>query len=356
MQTTMTLIPEWEEQDLVMITWPHADTDWCDMLDEVEQCYVGMAEAILQFEDLLILTSDEAHVRSILSRGEYAHQYYVMEMPSNDTWIRDYGPLSFRVQTEAGVQKAIADFTYNAWGMKFAADKDNLMNRALYLSYAFNKDVSLMNRLLLVLEGGAVESDGRGTILSTYGCIYEPNRNPGFAEDELHEALSQCLGAERLILLKNGELEGDDTDGHVDTLARFVDEHTIAYVACEDVRDEHYHPLRRMKEELEALRTPEGEPYKLIPLPLPTAVHEADGHRLPATYANFLFVNGGLLVPTYEQAADAVVLERLQEALPDRRVVGVDSRALIRQHGSLHCATMQVPKGFINKKKWEREN
>lgn len=354
MNTKLILIPEWEEQDLVLITWPHAETDWARILPEVEACYRELAQAILRYEDLLILTPDPSYVRSLFAGEEHPHQLFVMEMDSNDTWCRDYAPLSFRITTEDGAEvKAIGDFTFNGWGMKFAAAKDNLMTRCLYLSRAFEPEVQVMNRLMLALEGGAVESDGRGTILSTYGCIYEPNRNPGFDEEELHALLTEALGAERLILLHHGELEGDDTDGHIDTLARFLSPEAIAYVSCDDTDDTHYHSLRRMEEELQALRTPSGQPYTLVPLPLPQPIYEDDGHRLPATYANFLFVNGAVLVPTYGQGYDAVVLERLAKALPDRAIVGVDCRALIRQHGSLHCATMQVPRGFINKSKWQ---
>ncbi len=353
MSLSLTLIPEWEEQDLVLLTWPHEDTDWSEMLSEVTQCYLDIAKAILKYEDLLVLSQTPDKVKSLFEGYESKHKLYVMEMPSNDTWIRDYGPLSFRIKQEDGKEvRAIADFTFNGWGMKFAAAKDNLMTRCLHLSGAFKRDVQYQNRLMLVLEGGSLESDGRGTILSTYGCLHEPNRNAGFAEEDLQNFLSELLGAERLILLKNGELEGDDTDGHVDTLARFLSPTQIAYVQCTDGYDIHYHGLKRMEEELQNLRTPEGTPYELIPLPLPSAIHEEDGHRLPATYANFLFVNGAILVPTYGQESDEIALERLRVACPDREIVGIDCRQLIRQHGSLHCATMQIPLGFTNKENW----
>lgn len=350
----LTLIPEWEEQDLVLVTWPHEDTDWAHILPEIEACYIEMARAILRYEDLLVLTPHPERVEELLGVESHPHHLYIMEMESNDTWVRDYGPLAFRITSEEGEIKAIADFTFNGWGMKFAAGKDNLMTRCLYLSRAFEADVQVMNRLMLTLEGGGVESDGEGTILSTYGCIYEPNRNPGFDDEELRNLLVEVLGADRLILLENGELEGDDTDGHIDTLARFISPKAIAYVSCQDSSDEHYHALKRMEEELRALRTISGEPYELIALPLPKPIYESDGHRLPATYANFLFVNGALIVPVYAQESDALVLERLKQALPDREIVGVDCRTLIRQHGSLHCATMQIPRGFINKNKWQQ--
>ncbi len=351
-EVKLTLLPEWVEQDLIIISWPHKDTDWNDILEEAEQCYVDLAKAILNFENLLILSPDTEHIHKLFADESFTHKLSVMEVPTNDTWCRDYGALSFKLGVNGEERKVLTDFTFNAWGMKFPADKDNLINRCLYLSYAFNKDVDFLNRKFLTLEGGSIESDGSGTIMTTYNCIFEPNRNPAFTEDDLRQTLKDVLGAERLIVLESGELEGDDTDGHIDTLARFISTDTIAYVSCDDVHDSHFHSLKRMESELQNLRQANGEPYKLIALPLPKAIYEEDGHRLPATYANFLFVNGGLLVPTYGQDLDKVALETLQKALPNRKVVGVDCRTLIRQHGSLHCATMQIPKGFINAQKF----
>lgn len=346
------MIPEWERQDAVLIAWPHAESDWARILPEIEACYIEIARTILRYEPLIVLSTDPDRVVRLVGQ-EHNHRLLPVEIDYNDTWCRDYAPIAFRVSLDDGPEiKALSDFTFNGWGMKFASDKDNLVSRCLYLGRTFADDVEIFNRLLLVLEGGSLESDGRGTILTTYDCIYEPNRNPGFDEEELRAMLTEALGAERLLMLRNGELEGDDTDGHVDTLARFISDRAIAYVCCEDTTDAHYHALKRMEGELRELRNADGEPYELIPLPLPKPIYEDDGHRLPATYANFLFVNGALLVPTYADEADAPVLERLRRALPDREVVGIDCRTLIRQHGSLHCATMQLPEGFVNFNKW----
>ena len=333
MTPRLTFLPEWVEQDLVLISWPNETMDWASRLPQIEACYKQMAESILAYEDLLILAKDPEHVRSLLSDREHKHELFIMEMDCNDTWCRDYAPLSL-------------------WGMKFAADKDNLITRALYLSRAFVPETAYTNALSLVFEGGGIESDGAGTLLSTESVIVEPNRNAGVDDEALRQYLIEILGGERLLTLTNGQIEGDDTDGHIDTLARFLTPTTIAYVSCEDPKDSHYHELERMKKELEALRTKDGAPYELIPLPLPPALHDEEGLRMPATYANFLFVNGALLVPTYDVETDTVALERLKAAVPDREIVAVPSRALIYQHGSLHCATMQFPHGFMNKNKW----
>lgn len=353
MTIPVTFIPEWAEQDLVLLAWPNAEMDWAKRLPEIETCYRGIAEAILAWEDLLIIAKDTDHVRQLLGDKPRKHQLFLLEMECNDTWCRDYAPLSLQLREEDGaVRPMIVDFTFNGWGMKFAADRDNLVTRALYLSRAFASDVHYVNALSLVFEGGGIESDGQGTLLTTESVLVEPNRNAGIDDEVLRTHLCDILGGERLLALGNGELEGDDTDGHVDTLARFLSPEIIAYVGCQDERDTHYHPLKRMREELEALRTRDDKPYQLVELPLPPAIYDEEGERLPATYANFLFVNGALLVPTYGVETDEVALERLRSAVPDRAVIGVDSRALIYQHGSLHCATMQFPKGFINKNKW----
>ena len=349
----VTFIPEWAEQDLVLLSWPNADMDWASRLPEIEACYRGIAEAILEWEDLLILAKDTEHVRQFLGDRPRKHQLFLLEMECNDTWCRDYAPLSLHYHEADGtLRPLIVDFTFNGWGMKFAADRDNLVSRALYLSRAFVPDVAYVNGLSIVFAGGGIASDGQGTLLTTDSVVVEPHRNAGVDEEVLRTHLMEILGGKRLLSLENGELEGDDTDGHIDTLARFLSPEMIVYVGCDDERDSHYHALCRMREELENFRTLEDKPYQLVELPLPPAIYDEGGERLPATYANFLFVNGALLVPTYGVPSDEVALERLRKALPELTVVGVDSRALIYQHGSLHCATMQFPKGFINKNKW----
>jgi agmatine/peptidylarginine deiminase len=200
--------------------------------------------------------------------------------------------------------------------------------------------------LHLVLEGGSIESDGQGTILTTEECLLSPNRNDHFSKEELDATYSQIFGASRLLWLSHGFLAGDDTDSHVDTLARLCSEEAIAYVACDDPGDEHYDALTRMEQELRSFRTLGGKPYTLIPLPMADCVIE-DGQRLPATYANFLIVNGAVLLPTYDSPKDAVARAQLQEAFPGREIVGINCLPLIKQHGSLHCVTMQFPNGFL---------
>lgn len=347
------LIAEWEEQDAVIVSWPHIDTDWDYMLDEVDDCYKKMVSAIIKYEDVIILTPQEERVAQLTKdiKSE-TNKIHIIKIDTNDTWVRDYGPISLELESDSKKIKCIADFTFNGWGMKFASNKDNLINRCLYLSRSFASDVSMLNRLILVLEGGGIETDGLGTLMTTKSVIFEPNRNAGFSENDISNIISETLGANRIHMLSHGYLEGDDTDGHIDTLARFISPDTIAYVSCDDENDIHFHELKEMEKELQNLKDINGCNYNLIPLPLPKPIFDEDGNRLPATYANFLFVNGAIILPIYNQFYDDIVIERLKKAVPDKDIVPVDCNALIKQHGSLHCATMQIPKGFINRNKF----
>jgi agmatine/peptidylarginine deiminase len=264
------------------------------------------------------------------------------EMATNDTWARDHGGISV---FENGLP-VIYDFVFNGWGMKFAACHDNLITRRLSRSGTFVKEARTVNMQPFVLEGGSIESDGCGTLLATVKCLGSVNRNEHLNREQLEHHLREFFGLERILWLENGYMAGDDTDSHVDTLARFCDERTIVYVQCPDAEEEHFSALRAMEKELKAFRTLAGQPYRLIPLPMADRVTR-DGERLPATYANFLIINGAVLIPCYRSEKDDLARAALQTAFPDREIVGIDCLPLIRQHGSLHCAAMQYPEGVI---------
>ncbi len=328
---------EWAEQEFVQITWPHAGTDWADMLEEVTECYINIAKEILKRENLLIVCEDAEEVESHFTEEELDKVTFA-EMETNDTWARDHGGITVM---EDG-KPVVYDFTFNGWGMKFPANFDNLITRKLYMAGVFGERKH-RNCYNFILEGGSIESDGLGTVLTTAECLLSDNRNH-LSEDDIEEKLKEYFGLKQVLWLNHGYLAGDDTDSHVDTLARFTDKSTIAYVFCDDPTDEHYTELRKMKKELRSFRTSEGGYFRLIPLPIADAVYDEDGERLPATYANFLIINGAVLMPTYNSPKDEFAKQQLQKAFPDRDIVGVDCRALIKQHGSLHCVTMQFPK------------
>ncbi len=331
---------EWELQSAVQFTFPHADGDWGPFLHQVIPCFVACIEAASRYQPVLVVCQDRETVRPLLTgaRQEYLH---LIEIPSNDTWARDHGPV---IILEDGAP-VVLDFFFNGWGLKFRADRDNLITRRLCERGVFG--VAPCQRPGLVLEGGAIESDGAGTILTTRRCLLSPNRNPHLSEAEINAALRRWLGADRLWWLRHGALIGDDTDAHIDTLARFCDAETIAYVQCGRPEDEHYAELKQMETELERLTTRDGQPYRLVPLPLPSPVYAEDGHRLPATYANFLILNGAVLAPVYGAPEDTAALKQLAQCFPDRDIIPVDCRVLIEQHGSLHCISMQYPAGVF---------
>ena len=308
---------EWERQSMVQLTWPHAKTDWAYMLSEITKTYEEMAAAIRKYEDLLVV-------------GE----------PNNDTWARDHGFITL-VDDEGGAR--LLDYCFNGWGEKFEAALDNAINRRIYDEGKVKGEY--VDCLDFVLEGGSIESDGEGTIFTTSGCLLAPHRNQPMTQAEIEARLKQDLCAERVLWIDYGNLTGDDTDGHIDTLVRIAPDYTLLYIGCDDEADEQYADLKKMEDQLKTFRTLSGEPYKLVKLPMPRAIYDEDGLRLPATYANFLVINGAVLVPTYDQPdLDAEAMRLIGEALPGRDVVGIDCRSIIKQHGSLHCCTMQYPK------------
>ena len=332
---------EWEEQKFVQLTWPHQDTDWKPYLEEAYSCFLQIVHEVLKQEDLLVVSPDVNAVEqqmddAMIYDGE--HEVVMFECESNDTWARDHG---FITTVDEDGNTILHDFCFNGWGQKFASDKDNLINESLYEADLFS-DVVYADERKVVLEGGSIESDGKGTIMTTTNCLFAPNRNWFADKQEAEKMLTSLLGAERVLWLDHGNLSGDATDGHIDTLARFCPDDTIVYVQCMDEQDEDYEELRLMEQELKALTTKEGKPYRLLPLPMAKPMYDEDGLRLPATYANFLIINGAVLMPTYNcEEKDNAAKGVLQMAFPDRKIVGVDCSVLVKQHGSLHCVTMQ---------------
>lgn len=342
LETRAPLLPaEWALQSGVQLTWPHAGTDWAYMLDEVQACFVDIAREIARREKLLILTPEPEEVKKQIAATVNMENVRFLECDTNDTWARDHGAIS--MLDADGI--SLLDFKFNGWGLKFASNKDNLITRHAVESGMLNGRYA--NRLGFVLEGGSIESDGMGTLLTTSECLLSPNRNGQMNRVEIEEYLRSVFHLQRVLWLDHGYLAGDDTDSHIDTLARFCSPDTIAYVQCNDTEDEHYEALRKMEEQLKTFRTLSGKPYRLLALPMVDKIEE-EGERLPATYANFLILNDAVLYPTYRQPENDIrAKDVLQEAFPDYEIIGIDCCALIRQHGSLHCVTMQYPVGVL---------
>ncbi|MDR3632094.1 MAG: agmatine deiminase family protein [Desulfocapsaceae bacterium] len=341
-QTTRRLPAEWEPQDGVLISWPHVESDWRPFLAEVEPVFIDIARAVSRFERVLILATDVRSLQERLRRADLVlERIEIFQIATNDTWVRDFGPITVL----DGGRPLLLDFCFNGWGLKFPACRDNRAGRGLHRAGAFG--ATPMETLGLTLEGGSIDSDGRGSLLTTAACLLEPNRNPHLSRGEITTTLTGFLGTDHFLWLNHGFLAGDDTDSHIDTLARLGPDDTILYVCCDDPDDPHYEELQAMAEELASFKTRDGRPYRLLPLPWPSPCHDENGDRLPATYANFLVINGAVLVPTYHDSKDLIALATVKKAFPDREIVGIHCLPLIRQHGSLHCVTMQIPTGVL---------
>lgn len=329
-----TLPPEWQKQRAVLMAFPHKNSDWNNDLKSALVPFIRIAQAIAYTTPVYIVCDDKEAISSLFCSPR---NLSFIEIDTNDTWIRDYGYISV---VEEGEVKLL-DFEFNAWGEKFAFELDNEVNKKLHKKGYMG--VTPLQSIDFVLEGGSIESDGLGTIMTTTRCLCNANRNGGLSRDELEEKLKAYLGAKRVLWLDYGYLAGDDTDSHIDTLARFVSEDTIIYVQCLDAEDEHYVELKKMEEELKKFKDSEGKFYNLLPLPLPSAKYDVDNNRLPATYANFLITNGALIYPTYGVEEDKVAHRIFKDFFVDREIIPVECSRLIEEGGSLHCSTMQIP-------------
>jgi agmatine/peptidylarginine deiminase len=341
---------EWEEQSFVQLTFPHQNSDWKDDLELVTPVFIEIVTQITRFENVLLVCQNKVETEKLFQNSllnENKKQFdriTFVEMDSNDTWARDHGAMTVLETISDKEEKIHLDFTFNGWGNKFEASKDNLITQNLKKENYLKGKVEQID---FVLEGGSIESDGEGTILTTSECLLSKERNPNFSREEIDTKVKSYFGANRILWLEHGALEGDDTDAHVDTLARLCSKDTICYVAPPtDKNDSHYESLQKMEEELKNLKTVDNNSYKLIPLPFaPAAYHEEDNRRLPSTYANFLIINDAVLVPTYEDIElDKLALSQVKKAFPTREIIGINCLPIIRQHGSLHCLTMQFPK------------
>lgn len=345
MKDNLYLPAEWEPQKALMLTWPHEGTDWKAYLDEINETYAQMADAVTRHEELIIVSPEPDKVSAFLSQRlspEQMSRTVFHQCPTNDTWARDHGFITL-LPTGGGeeTEPVLLDFRFNGWGDKFEASLDNQINRSLHAGGTVSGRYADLNHL--VLEGGSIESDGRGTVFTTSGCLLAPHRNQPLTRGGIDSRLREWLHADRVVWIDHGNLTGDDTDGHIDTLVRTAPGDTLLYIGCDDEQDEQYEELLLMEQQLHTLLTTEGKPYRLLRLPMPEPVY-FDGERLPATYANFIIINGAVIYPTYGQPpTDSLAAQVLAQAFPDRELIGIDSSIVVRQHGSLHCCSMQFP-------------
>lgn len=320
-------IAEWSEQEFLLMALPHENTDWKPYLDEILNAYEDFVKAVSAFQKVLLIAPDERIFKQRFAKFDNVSFF---KCPTNDTWIRDYASIDV-LENERLVS---LNFIFNAWGNKFQSKLDNEVNSRLFSEHFQGE----LRDIQLILEGGSVEFNGKGTMLTTTKCLLNANRNAHLSKDELEKKLKSIFHLEKIIWLENGFIVGDDTDSHIDTLARFIDENTVAHCICEDENDEHFMPLHLMKNELEKTG------FKLIKLPLPKPKFYQK-QRLAASYANFVFINNALIVPMYNDKNDERVCEILAQNLPQRKIIPVNAEVFLRQNGSLHCACQNRFKG-----------
>lgn len=338
MKDTTQYIAEWELDGSILLALPHEDTDWNYILPDAIDQYKKILSALeAGGEKIILIVRDKAEAERLLHDVSLENTRFV-EVPTNDTWTRDYGPITVRRHNRI---RAL-DFAFNGWGLKFAADKDNLVNMRMAETGIYPAGMR-RNCLDFVLEGGSIETDGRGTILTTTRCLLSPNRNGGGTKAEIGEELTHRLGADHILWLDYGALLGDDTDSHIDTLCRMAPDNIILFTGCRDIDDPQFEELLAMRAQLSMFRNASGDPFNLVELPLPDPIYDIDGIRLPATYANYLVTPRAVYMPVYQQPdKDQLACQTIRIAFPDLKVIPVDCTVLIRQHGSLHCSTMTI--------------
>ena len=333
---------EWDRQEGIFLSWPHNPETWRGVMDQVRKAFARFAAVISKYETVFIARSNaQTHeIESLLEKaGANLSRIRILEIPTNDVWCRDHGPVF--VKNRKTGERAALDFRYNAWGGKFPPwDLDNSVPEQIARILGFRRFP-----IPFVCEGGALEINGLGDLMTTESVLLNPNRNPGLCKEDAEAILKSALGAENIIWLKQG-MAGDDTDGHIDTLARFTDNSTILAAVDETSTGRNRAVLEENLRMLEHARNGEGKTFRVIPLPLPDPI-EPEGWReevLPATYTNYLLVNGAVLIPTYrDDKHDAEACAIIASCFPERKVETIDCYDIILEGGALHCLSQQLP-------------
>ncbi len=318
------------------LAWPEGDELWMGWLERVRQEVAALVNTIARFEPVHLLVASDAVLADAQRR--VGHNVFFFRVPYSDVWVRDSGPI-FLVNDKEEV--LLTDWEFNGWGNQFSSQPDNDIPRSIaqHLGCAAASAG-------IVLEGGSIEPDGQGTILSTEQCLLSMERNPHLSRTQIEERLREYLGIDRILWLKSG-LQNDHTDGHVDTLARFIDSNRVLAVACEDSAHGDYAATQENIDILRSSRGSEGSPLSVIELPLPKNAIEFDGYDLPASYANYYVCNGAVIVPQYGDPNDPVALGILRELYPDREIIGLSARAVVTGGGAFHCLTQHQPQGSL---------
>jgi agmatine deiminase len=339
---------EWATHRGTWLSWPHRESSWPGRFDAVPRAFAEIVRHLAPHEEVhinVVSPDMENGVKQLLAQAGIElgppggrPRIVFHQNPTNDAWCRDHGPVFVQRETASGRrEQAIVDWGYNAWGGKYPPfDDDDVIPTRIGKKYGIQVFYPK-----IVMEGGSLDVNGKGTLLTTESCLLNPNRNPGLSKQQIEQKLKDFLGVTNILWLGDG-IEGDDTDGHVDDLTRFVDESTVVTVVEEDPRDKNYAPLKDNLDRLKGMRDENGRPLKIVTLPMPPAMH-VDDQRVPASYANFYIANNVVLLPAYHPPTDAQARDTLQKCFPTRKVIPVDSTDLIWGLGSFHCLTQQWP-------------
>lgn len=334
--------PEWAPHEATWISWPHKEASWPGKFEPVPDIMGEIVRHLSTSEHVYINVNDdamEAFVRSVLKKHQVdSSRFRIYRIPTNDAWVRDHGPIFVLRQRDGKKERAIIDWGYNAWGNKYPPfDLDDVVPEKIAKEWGCE-----LYQPKIVMEGGSIDLNGAGTLLTSEACLLNKNRNPSLSKSQIEQYLKDYLGVRHILWLGDGII-GDDTDGHIDDLTRFVDPHTVVTAIEEDSRDENYEILQANLKRLQSMKDQDGKPLRIVEIPMPGRVDYED-QRLPASYANFYIANTKVLVPTYRHKNDARAIEVLQKCFPKREVVGVDCTDLIWGLGAIHCLTQQVPK------------
>ncbi len=334
---------EWAPHRGTWLSWPHRESSWPGNFAPVPRVIAEMVRHLAPGEEVHINVADQAMedgARRVLREAAVAEDnVFFHHFPTNDAWCRDHGPIFVqRAAPNGGRESLITDWGYNAWGGKYPPfDLDEQIPRQVAERFGIPRVEPGM-----ILEGGSIDVNGLGTLLTTEACLLNPNRNPELTREEIEARLRDYLGVTKILWLGDG-IVGDDTDGHIDDITRFTDERTIVTCIEDDPRDENYAPLRQNLDRLEAMTDQDGQPFRIVTIPMPRAV-VYDGQRLPASYANFYIGNEVVLLPAYDPERDEIARATLQELFPTRRVVPIDCTELVWGLGAFHCLTQQWPR------------
>ncbi len=327
------LLPEWYPQQCILLTWPHKHSDWLTTINAIYEIYITLATQLALTQKVIIIAYNQAHADEIkkeLQRAKANIQHIdFICIPTNDTWVRDYGPISCMTDNQIN----LLNFNFNGYGNKYSHELDNRVNASLSNKNIFNN----VTDIDLVLEGGSIETDGKGTLLTTTTCLLSHARNK-LSKQEMEIKLKEYFGVDQIIWLDNCHLTGDDTDGHIDNFVRFINPKTILYLSSDNKDDPHFDSLQALKKELTMQL---GTKYNLIPIPLPDPILQ-NNQPCPASYLNFLITNHSILVPTFNDRQDNDILGTIAEHCVTKTIIPIDSQMLVFEGGAVHCSTMQI--------------